>query len=502
MEFVELKEFNDSGKQTESQNSDSFSDDLQDTTEIKHTLVKYVVNSESYGTRYLIKGWIRELRTQNPVFAKINDGSSHESIQLVIPRDMTEIYEHFVKFANVGATIEAIGELVKSPKVGQKSELLAVTCAVTGIVQTPETFLPCAKNCPLDVLRRHQHVRPKFRTFGSVYRIRSKLSNIIHNFFQENDFHHVDPNIVTTSDCEGAGEVFTITTLLGQNKQKYDFADDFFKKQAFLTVSSQLQLEALCSGLGRVYTTNPSFRAEKSKTYRHLACFTHVEWEMAFIDLAKLMDFTEKFVKNCVEKLLEVCKEDIEALNSYVSKGLLDKLNNLLIDYERIPYDLAVKIITDNESVIREIFAGQIDKTWKLPKWGDDLGSFCEKYLCDYVYKKPLFVYNFPKELKSFYMKPNDDGKTCSSVDLLIPGLGELVGASIRTDDYDTLLGEINKRGMSPQVLEWYLDLRRNATFPHGGAGLGFDRLLTVCTGLPNIRDVVPFPVAYEECDY
>jgi len=468
----------------------------------KHTLVKYVVESDEYGETFLIKGWIRELRTQNPAFAKINDGSCHTSIQLVVPRENADVYEHFIQFANVGATIEAIGQLVKSPKSGQKSELIAISCTITGPVRTPEKYLPCAKNCPLDVLRRHQHVRPKFRTFGSVYRIRSKLSNIIHNFFQKNDFHHVDPNIVTTSDCEGAGEVFTITTLLSQKRDKYNFSDDFFNKQAFLTVSSQLQLEALCSGLGRVYTTNPSFRAEKSKTFRHLACFTHVEWEMAFIELSDLIDFTEKFIKTCISELLISAKEDIDALDSFVSKGLVEKLSHLLGDYERVTYDTAVEIVRNNEPAIREIFSGQIDKTWQLPEWGDDLGSFCEKYLCDYVYKKPVFVYNFPKELKSFYMKPNADGKTCQSVDLLIPGLGELVGASIRTDNYDILLEEIQKRGMSPETLSWYLDLRSNATFPHGGAGLGFDRLLTVCTGLPNIRDVVPFPVAYEECDY
>ena len=478
------------------------------------------------------------------MFIKVNDGSCHESIQLILTNEdaekNTNFFETITKNANVGATLYATGLIVKSPKKSQLIEMSVKTCEIIGKVITPDTYLPSIKNCPLELLRNAQHLRPKFRTFGSVNRIRSGLLKIIHEFFHQRDFHHVDPNIITGSDCEGAGETFTITSLckngvfpvipptglpvnttvdnttIGNTNivntidVPIDFKHDFFGKQTYLTVSSQLQLEALCSGLGRVYTTNPSFRAEKSKTYRHLACFTHIEWEIAFINISELMDFSEDFVRTCIKLILHDCVDDIAALDQFVSKGLIKKLH-LFTDnqFARVTYDEAVDIITRDNVKIRNI-----NPEVEIPEWGDDLGSICEKYLCDYIYKKPTFVYNFPKDLKSFYMKPNEpytitlpNGETvirytCQSVDLLMPGLGELLGASIRTDNYDVLLTEMTNRKMNSNDLSWYLDLRKNATFPHGGAGLGFDRLLSLCTLQGNIRDVVPFPVAYGECSY
>ncbi len=290
-----------------------------------------------------------------------------------------------------------------------------------------------------------------------------------------------------------------------------DYSKDFFGKKSYLTVSSQLQLEAMCAGMGAVYTTNPSFRAEKSKTKRHLACFTHLEWELPFIELKDLMDFSEDLVTYCFKNVLKESADDLGKLNKYTSKGIIDKLNSFVRKrFNRISYTEAIEVICKHTKKIRKMFP-QLEF---IPKWGDDLGSYCEKFLCEY-FEGPTFVYNYPRQLKSFYMKQNPtsrcpDGSSCSidmttvqGCDLLIPGLGELIGSAIREDDYNTLVEEMHRRKMNITPLQWYVDLRRNATFPHGGAGLGFDRLVNVCTLMDgNIRDVVPFPVAYQECMY
>jgi asparaginyl-tRNA synthetase len=471
---------------------------------------------------YTIKGWIRSIRKQaNILFIQIYDGSHAISLQTLLineqdQNDKKELFTYLEKDGCVGACICVEGIIKESPAKGQLFELHINKGTVIGKVENPATYLPSVKGVSLEKLRETQHLRSKFKSFGSIYRIRSTLSKAVHSFFEMHNFHHLDPNVITSHDCEGAGEVFTITTLLkdkDMNKNNtLDFSKDFFQKQAFLTVSSQLQLEAICAGMGGVYTTNPSFRAEQSKTRRHMASFTHLEWEIPFIELKDLMDFTEDLIKYCVTTVLSKCKEDVQELDSFIAKGLIDKLNTVVNnDFERISYTKAITIINENKNEILKKFKGLISAD-ALPKWGDDLGSYCERYICEEIYKKPVCIYNYPKSLKSFYMKQNvhgdgdieeGEGKTVQGVDVIVNGIGELVGSSIREENYDLLVKEMDDRNMDKEGYEWYIDLRKNGTFPHGGAGLGFDRLVSFCTSMEgNIREAVPFPVCYQECNY
>ena len=459
-------------------------------------------NDEKYNKLETINGWVRDFRQQTEnAFISLHDGSTGEILQIICSNS---ILDNFSELENMrGACIQVTGNVIKSPAKGQLIELVASNIKVLGDVQDKRSIL-LAKNVQLDTLRSYQHLRPRFRTFGYIYKIRSTLLKNIHTFFHANNFYNIDPNIITTSDCEGAGEVFTITTLdLNKNNAEDNYKNDFFSKQAFLTVSSQLQLEALAAGLSRVYTLNPSFRAEKSKTKRHLACFTHLEWEIAFIDIDDLMNFSEGLLKYVIGSTLNDCSYEYTELDKFISKGIIDKLNGFIhCNFARVSYDKALEIITENKNQILKKFAKEISIN-DIPKWGDDLGSYCERFICEDIYKKPTFVYNYPRELKSFYMKINDDGKTVQGVDLLIPGLGELIGSSIREENYDKLCNEMVRREMEQDKLQWFIDLRKNSTFEHGGAGLGFDRLVNMCTLMDgNIRDVVPFPVAFQECDY
>jgi asparaginyl-tRNA synthetase len=315
--------------------------------------------------------------------------------------------------------------------------------------------------------------------------------------------NHLNPNIVTTSDCEGAGETFTITNMLHKtndvpilkDSNQIDYTKDFFEKHAFLTVSSQLQLELLCAGLSKVWTSNKSFRSEKSRTSRHLAEFEHIEWEFAWTNLNDLMDISEHYTQYCFLRILGNHIDDLEELNKFTSKGIIDKLKSFCSKkYIRITYDDAIQILIDNEK--------QISGKFNIPKWGDDLGSDSEKYISEVIYNHPVFVYNYPKELKSFYMKQNTDGRSVQGCDLLVPGLGELIGSSVREHDYDKLMKVVEERKMDIGPIKWYIDLRKNGSTPTAGAGLGFDRLVRICTGIDNIRDAVCFPVAYGECKF
>lgn len=478
---------------------------------------------EIINEKFTVKGWIRSARRQKELlFVQLYDGSHVVPLQLLIDENHKELRDGVEPYTHIGACIEAYGTIVKSPAKGQLIEMLVSDCKIIGKVQEPESYLPGIKNIPMEYPRRTQHLRSKFRSYASIYRIRSYLLKAIHEYFHSRDFLHLDPNICTKSDCEGAGETFTITSILKDSNvsklpktknDTIDFQEDFFKEQTYLTVSSQLQLEALCCGMGPVYTMNPSFRAEKSKTKRHLACFTHLEWEIPFIDLKQLQDFSEDLVTYCFKMVLHDCRDDLEELNKFYAKGLIEKLESFVKEkFGRITYDEAIKLIHANEKQIKEKFG---DEVKEMPKWGDDLGSYCERFLAEEIFKKPIFVYGYPKDLKSFYMKQNephefelDDGtkeirRTCQSCDLLVPYLGELIGSSIRTSDYDELLQEMSKRNMDPKPLEWYLDLRKNGGTYTGGAGLGFERLVSICTSMEgNIRDAIPFPVAYEECYY
>lgn len=483
-------------------------------------------NPDPYSKQWEINGWVRDFRSQSDnAFVSIYDGSTSETFQLVCSRNDTLNFDLLENLR--GATIKASGKVIKSPAKGQIIEMICKSIEPIGLVMDKNSII-LAKTVQLETLRGYQHLRTRFRSYGWIYKIRSTLLKHIHTFFHSNRFYNLDPNIITTSDCEGAGEVFTIssldsnelikrtenmysTKLLNHDEQDKKplmsdsnvYEQDFFRKQAFLTVSSQLQLEALAAGLSRVYTLNPSFRAEKSKTKRHLGCFTHLEWEIAFIGIDQLMDFSESLIKYVISNTLNECTKEYEELNKFLSKGIINKLKNVISNqFERITYDKAIELIKTHREQILKLYHKEMSET-DIPNWGDDLGSYCEKYICDNIYNKPVFVYNYPIELKSFYMKANPDGRTCQAVDLLANGIGELIGSSIREDSWEKLIQRMDAKSMDKSKLDWYTSIRRNSTFSHGGAGLGFDRLVNFCCLIDgNIRDVVPFPVSYEECEY
>jgi asparaginyl-tRNA synthetase len=453
-----------------------------------------------------INGWVRNARIQASLaFIEVYDGSTSKTIQLI-----SEDSSHFEELntLSIGSAISITGTVTQHPTKSDMVEIRINLIHYTSKIHDPFHNPLNAKKTSLEMLREHQDSRVKTRTFNAVFRIRAGLSKATHDYFHSKGYHHLNPNIITTSDCEGGGEVFTITTMLDKSTASIpiktesinaiDYRKDFFEKQAFLTVSSQLQLELLCAGLGKVWTSNKSFRSEKSRTTRHLAEFEHIEWETAWTDLYGLMDMSEEYTQYAFNYVLTKHIDDLEELNKFTSKGIIDKLQSFInVPYIRISYDDAIKIIEENATAIKSLY-----KLQTLPQWGDDLGTECEKYLADQVYKQPLFVYNYPKSLKSFYMKANPDNRTVQGCDLLIPGLGELIGSSVREHDYDKLMTVVQERNMDPTPLKWYLELRRNGSTPTAGAGLGFDRLVRICTGMENIRDAVPFPVAYQECKF
>jgi asparaginyl-tRNA synthetase len=474
-------------------------------------LVKYqqkytdinAINFSLLGQSILVNGWVRNKRIQASLaFIEIFDGSTSKTIQVI-----TENKEFIERLdtLSIGSSISVRGQVVLVPNIVDKIEVRLESIEYLGLVNDPLTYILNAKKMSLDILRDHQDVRVKTRTLNAVFRIRAQLSKATHDFFHMLGAKHLNPNIITTSDCEGAGEVFTITNMLGKTNtlpivkgtDQIDYTKDFFEKHAFLTVSSQLQLELLCAGLSKVWTSNKSFRSEKSKTSRHLAEFEHIEWEFAWTDLNDLMDIAESYTQYCFIQILENNLDDLEELNKFTSKGIIDKLKSFCSKkYIRITYDDAIQILVDNEKQILE------KGKFSIPKWGDDLGSDSEKYISEVIYNHPVFVYNYPKELKSFYMKQNPDGRTVQGCDLLVPGLGELIGSSVREHDYDKLMKVVEERKMDIGPIKWYVDLRKNGSTPTAGAGLGFDRLVRICTGMENIRDAACFPVAYQECKF
>ena len=477
----------------------NFLDNIKFKYEDSYIIIKKLFQDyENYLNKNIIiccKGWIQSYRKQaNNCFIQLYDGTTALYLQIIFENKDTidNIYS--------GTTIEVKGKIVSSPANGQLFEMVCTELNILGKVSEPATYLPCVKGIKLENLRNYPYLRPKFQSIRSIYRIRNGVIAALHEFFKKNNCLQLDPNIITTSDCEGAGEVFTITTLFNNNNKIFDFEKDFFNKQTFLTVSSQLQLEALCSGMNKVYTMNPSFRAEPSQTNRHVACFTHVEWELAFINLKQLLDFNEDIIIYVIAYILDNYKDDLLLLDKFTSTGIINKLEKTIKEsFIRITYTEAIDILTKNINSLKKKH-----KDYILPVWGDDLGSNDERYICEIIYKKPVLVYNYPKKLKSFYMKQNnDEPRTVQSCDLLLPGIGEVIGSSIREDNYETLLEVMNEKNMKIEPIKWYLDLRKNATFQHGGSGLGMDRLIAYCSFIEgSIRDVIPFPVAYELCDY
>lgn len=442
-----------------------------------------------------VSGWVLTKRVQKGLsFVKINDGSNCEGVQLVFNEECKELEN-----VNTGTSIEAFGKLVTSPAKGQKFEINVIRLKILGM-SPPETYPLSKGRLPLDYLRNNAHLRTRTSTFGSVFRIKSNISNATHDFFRKNDYLHLNPNIMTSNECEGGAGTFKVTehnlnehknlpTI--KNTSLHDWSQEHFDNGVQLTVSSQLSLEALSCSLGAVYTTNKSFRAEHSNTNKHLSEFEHLEIEDTFITLEDLMILGEDYIKYVGNYLLENSLEDILNLDKFVSKGLLDRIKTIVsTEFKRITYKGAIELL-------------QKAKLSKQVNYGDDLSSEMENYLTDY-YKSPVFVYCWPIKIKSFYMKINeDDSELCDNFDLLMPyKVGELIGGSMREDNLDKMLETMKSKNINPEPLNFFLDLRRYGTVPHGGFGLGLDRMCMMYTGMENIKDVVTFPVCYKSCNY
>ena len=450
-------------------------------------------------TTVTVSGWILTIRTQKDItFIKLNDGSNAKGIQLIAPSDMKDL-----NLLNTGCSITAIGTMVRSPAKEQPYEMQVTFLDILGFANTDEYPLSKGK-LAMDYLRKYAHLRSRTSSFGSIFRIKSAISHATHIFFKERNFHHINPNIVTVNECEGGAGVFQLTErdiskpcdlplikdMSGNMSCLYDWKQDHFDRPAFLTVSSQLQLEALACSLGSVYTTNKSFRSEHSVTNKHLSEFEHLEIEDVFISLNDLMQTGEDYIKYVGNYLLQNACDDIDNLGKFVSKGLRERVISIVsATFTRLKYIDAIKILQDAKGLSKPAVCG------------DDLSSEYENYLTDY-FKGPVFVSHWPSAIKSFYMKQLPDN-SCENFDLLMPyKVGELIGGSMREDNLDTMIQIMKERNVSPDPLQFYLDLRRFGTVPHGGFGLGLDRMCMMFTGMENIKDVVAFPVYFKNCNY
>ena len=463
------------------------------------TLIKDILTQKPDGQEVAVYGWVRTKReTKNLIFIQVNDGSCFASIQLTFDRDkgIDAQTEKELSRITTGASIKAVGALIESPASGQTVEVAAKTIFVYGEA-SGETYPLQKKRHTFEFLRDIAHLRARTNTFGAVARVRNQMAFAVHNFFQEHGFQYVHTPLITASDCEGAGEMFQVTTLNMQEiirkalKDKVDpatfavdYKQDFFEREAYLTVSGQLEIETYATALSRVYTFGPTFRAENSNTTRHLSEFWMIEPEMSFFRLEDNMDLAEKFVVYLLKWALTHCRADLEFFNAQIKPGLIETLEHVVESkFTRITYTDAVKELEKHASEFEF-----------KPFWGCDLQSEHEKYLTEQVFKGPVIVTDYPKEIKAFYMKQNDDGKTVRAMDVLVPGLGEIIGGSEREDDLAALETRMTDLGLDVKNYWWYLDLRRYGTVPHSGFGLGFDRLLLYVTGMANIRDVIPYP--------
>lgn len=440
-----------------------------------------------------IGGWVRSNRnSKNFGFIVVNDGTFFEPIQVVYGNGLDN-YDEVGKI-NVGAAIIVRGTLVLTPDAKQPFEIQASDVIVEG-ASTPDYPLQ-KKRHTFEYLRTISHLRPRTNTFEAVFRVRSLCAYAIHKFFQERDFVYVHTPLITGSDCEGAGEMFQVTTLDLNNLPmtedgKVDFSKDFFNKPTNLTVSGQLNGETYAMAFKNIYTFGPTFRAENSNTTRHAAEFWMIEPEIAFADLQDDMMLAESMLKYVINYVLENAPEEMAFFNNFVDKGLLDRLRNVVEnDFARVTYTEAIDILSKHN-----------DKFDYKVSWGCDLQTEHERYLTEQIYKRPVFVTDYPKEIKAFYMKLNDDGKTVAAVDCLVPGIGEIIGGSQREDDYDKLLARINELGLSEDDYKFYLDLRKYGSARHAGFGLGFERCVMYLTGMGNIRDVIPFPRTVNNCE-
>lgn len=456
---------------------------------MKRTKIIDVLQSTDFNQEVLVKGWVRTHRSSKAVhFIALNDGSTIKNVQIVV--DPETIDPETLKNITTGACLCVSGTLVESQGQGQTVEIQGKEIEIYGL---------CGNDYPMqkkgqsfEYMRQHAHLRLRTNTFGAVMRIRHNMAIAIHKYFHDHGYFYFHTPIITASDAEGAGEMFQVTTqdlnnlpCDEQGKVKYD--DDFFGKMTSLTVSGQLEGELGATALGQIYTFGPTFRAENSNTPRHLAEFWMIEPEIAFTDLDDLMGIEEEFIKYCVQWALDNCKDDLEFLNKMIDKTLLTRLQSVVNgSFVRLDYSEGIKILEE------AVKSGQ---KFEYPvSWGMDLASEHERYLVEHHFKKPVIMYNYPKEIKAFYMKINEDGKTVQGTDVLFPQIGEIIGGSVREESYEKLLSEIERRHIPMKDMWWYLDTRKFGSCPHGGFGLGFERLILFVTGMQNIRDVIPFP--------
>ena len=451
-------------------------------------------NSDAYiGKEIKVGGWVRSIRDSKTFgFIVLHDGSFFETLQIVYSDSLANFAE--ISKLNVGAAVIIEGTLVATPNAKQPFEIQATSVAVEG-TSTPDYPMQ-KKRHSMEFLRTVPHLRPRTNTFQAVFRIRSLAAYAIHKFFQERGFVYVHAPLITSSDCEGAGEMFQVTTLDLNNvpmtdKGEVDFSQDFFGKATNLTVSGQLDVEAFAQSFRNVYTFGPTFRAENSNTARHAAEFWMIEPEIAFADLNDDMKLAEDMIKYIIRYVLENAPEEMNFFNSFVDKGLIERLNHVMnSDFGHVTYTEAIEILEKNN-----------DKFEYKVSWGCDLQTEHERYLTEQIYKKPLFVTDYPKEIKAFYMKLNEDGKTVAAMDCLVPGIGEIIGGSQREDDYDKLAARIEELGMKTEDYAHYMDLRKYGSTKHAGFGLGFERCVMYLTGISNIRDVLPYPRTVGNCE-
>ena len=454
---------------------------------MKRTKISDIFDPALIGSEVCVKGWVRTRRGNKYVqFVALNDGSTIKNIQIVF--DMNDFSDETLKPVTTGASICVEGILVESMGKGQSVEIQAKHLTVYGTAD-PDTYPLQKKGHTLEFLREKAHLRPRTNTFGAVLRVRSALAFAIHKFFQERGFYYLNTPLITASDCEGAGAMFQVTTLPLNNLPKnedgsVDYTKDFFGKPTALTVSGQLEGELGATALGAIYTFGPTFRAENSNTPRHLSEFWMIEPEMAFYDISDNMELAEAFVKYCISYALDNCADDIAFLAEHFDPQLTERLRSVIdCDFVRLTYTEGVEILKASGHK----FEFPVD-------WGTDLQSEHERYLVEEHFKRPVILTDYPKDIKAFYMKQNDDGRTVRAMDVLFPKIGEIIGGSEREENYDKLLARIEELNIPMKDMWWYLDTRRFGTVPHSGFGLGFERLVLFVTGMTNIRDVIPFP--------
>ena len=455
---------------------------------MKRIKIKELLNTTKGEKNVLVKGWVRTRRNSKGGFSflEINDGSCQANIQVIVEHSLKHFSE-LDKKITTGSCVVVSGQLVGSEGKGQKMEIQVAEIEVYGSADA-ETYPLQKKRHSFEFLREIAHLRPRTNTFGAISRIRNAASAAVHDFFQQRDFLYIQTPVITTSDCEGAGQLFTVTTLnlerIARIQTEIDYAQDFFGKHASLTVSGQLEAEIFATSLGDCYTFGPTFRAENSNTTRHLSEFWMIEPEMPFYDLTDNMALAEEFIRHVIRTVLERCPEDMDFFNLRIDKTVLETLHNITEnEFIRLPYTEAIDILLAS------------DHDFEYPvEWGTDLQSEHERFLTEQHFGQPVILYDYPRSIKPFYMRCNDDGKTVRAMDVLVPRVGEIIGGSQREERLDVLEGRMRECNLEPEDYWWYVDLRRYGTVPHSGFGLGFERLIQLITGMQNIRDCIPFP--------